>query len=402
MVCCNIYQITQVRIISDVLLLIHNHTNKLNKKTGSATSSSHDTLKRIWIGTCSVITETLSRTKGVSMPGFGVFTLQKKKHNRGNWGDKMELVASFCLLPSFCQNYGLHSSNSLQSSNLGAVATVPLNTVLIAMKAGVGKDECGSALKDIYRKFGELASKGATFSVDFGVARVVFHAHRYDVHWNQAFLQRLDSHCKGFNSRAIRGTSKRSNSRASSQKWYAADSLLPSGLDTENPLINTKNISSVVKTSGENRKRRPATAGPQRASSLAGNKNGTHSGKNTVAVVEKTAVPMRPSTAVVREGTPSLASIQIGNSNNVNSNNGIDTLREMAARPMIASVRPGQSSPNTAINRTADEHSVSALRSQLSEALHYGRNVCFLYYVIVRKLYLYFVTLVSDITIPKG
>eukprot|EP01060_Flectonema_neradi_P029422 TRINITY_DN4070_c4_g1_i2.p1 TRINITY_DN4070_c4_g1~~TRINITY_DN4070_c4_g1_i2.p1 ORF type:complete len:758 (+),score=145.69 TRINITY_DN4070_c4_g1_i2:73-2346(+) len=330
---------------------------------GSSTCSSHDTLKRIWVSTCSVIAETLSRMKGVTMPGFGQFCLQMQKHNRGNWGDKTELSATFTLLPSYCQAYGLHT---IQTSMVGAVGMVPLNTVLIAMKAGVGKDECSSALKDIYRKLGELAGKTATFSVDFGVARVVFHALRYEVHWNKTFLQKLDAHCKGCNSRAIRGVSKRPSSRAS-QKWYSADSLLPSGLETENPLISTTGSAAVAampsKAGSDLRKRRPATAGQVRS---AVNGNGPAAQPDT-PIVEKTAAPM------IKKQNQALAPVQV-------VTNGIDTLREEVARPMTVGTQPSQPSPSsprnprTAIDRAADEHSVSVLRSQLSDALHYGRT----------------------------
>eukprot|EP01059_Diplonema_ambulator_P001937 TRINITY_DN11590_c0_g1_i3.p1 TRINITY_DN11590_c0_g1~~TRINITY_DN11590_c0_g1_i3.p1 ORF type:complete len:545 (+),score=116.82 TRINITY_DN11590_c0_g1_i3:177-1637(+) len=187
---------------------------------------------------CGIVSDSMVKGKGVSIPGFAVFSMRKIKVNRGNWGEKVEFIPMFSLLTSFAQGFGVTSVESIKSTNLGAVPVSPLNVALVSMKAGASKDTCASVIKDIWRKIGELACKGMSFSVDFGVSRLVFQGRRCEAHWSTSFMRQLDNRCNAMSSRALQrrpGSSMSGNSN----KYFHSDRLLPEGFDAfthEKPL----------------------------------------------------------------------------------------------------------------------------------------------------------------------
>ena len=153
---------------------------KLVAENPGASCLSYFTLKRIWVALCSYISDQLLKVKGVTVPGFAALSFRKIKVNRGNWGEKLELLPTFTLLPNFCAAFSLSTSRGVSLAASGTVAGSSANISAIAIKAGVAKDACNNALKDICRKFGDIAAKGGNFTVDFGVARLSFRSQKYE------------------------------------------------------------------------------------------------------------------------------------------------------------------------------------------------------------------------------
>eukprot|EP01062_Namystynia_karyoxenos_P058910 TRINITY_DN50367_c0_g1_i1.p1 TRINITY_DN50367_c0_g1~~TRINITY_DN50367_c0_g1_i1.p1 ORF type:complete len:732 (+),score=231.44 TRINITY_DN50367_c0_g1_i1:75-2198(+) len=232
---------------ADVLQLVANHPGSTGASLGASA------VRRIWSAVTAAIAEAmLSRTpRGVQLPGFGVFTIRRARMPRGTWGDKHSLVPTFCLLPAFCQAHAVerHSQHTVQSTHDGSAPVAPLNLTAAAIRAGVKRDAAVGAVKDILRTIGLISSKGATFAMDFGVAQVVFHAHRYEVFWNQAALERMAP------PRPL------SSSQDAAEVRGVPDWVTYPGAADELPAAPTPTASGTPRTPTANRRRlRPASA----------------------------------------------------------------------------------------------------------------------------------------------
>ena len=171
-----------------------------------STTCGYFTLKRIWVALSACVSDTMLKAKGVCIPGFATLSFRKVTAFRGNWGMKLELHPSFHLHPLFSRTYDVSTGggSSLAAAAAGSVSSAQLNTSAMAIKAGVSKDACVNALKDVWRRLGDVAYRGGAVSVDLGVARVAIRGGRCDVAWNASFLAQMDRYCANLNNKALR------------------------------------------------------------------------------------------------------------------------------------------------------------------------------------------------------
>ncbi|KAJ9471063.1 hypothetical protein DIPPA_09700 [Diplonema papillatum] len=210
---------------------------KLIARNPGSSVGGYNVLRKVWVAVGAHISETLCKGRGVCIPGFAAFSVQKSQLDRGTWGEKLRLVPSFVLLPSFCQNFSVRSPHSVKASHFSSAATPPLNVVNISIKAGVTKDVASSAIKDVWRKVGEVAARGATFHIDFGCAKVCFQGNLCEVHWNASLLASLDKLCNKTNCRALRSAANHVENSLSVKsvpsRQYESSSLLPSDVQLQ-------------------------------------------------------------------------------------------------------------------------------------------------------------------------
>eukprot|EP00755_Sulcionema_specki_P026432 Sspe_Gene.85625::Locus_56357_Transcript_1_1_Confidence_1.000_Length_935::g.85625::m.85625 len=200
---------------------------------GSAVGMSYEEVRSVWNATCAVVMDTMSKGKGVHIPRFGIFSMQRMDHPRGLWGEKTQMLPVFCLLSNFCSAYSIAPSKQMTIQDANTGKAVPLSFSAVATLSGVPREAATDALKDIFRKVGEISLQGGALSIDLGVAKIVFVNHRYEVAWNAQFLDRVKQMCNAQNCRQLQQSKHLDYCNAfggrSPPTWktYRSDSALP-------------------------------------------------------------------------------------------------------------------------------------------------------------------------------
>eukprot|EP01063_Lacrimia_lanifica_P024082 TRINITY_DN32051_c0_g1_i1.p1 TRINITY_DN32051_c0_g1~~TRINITY_DN32051_c0_g1_i1.p1 ORF type:complete len:756 (+),score=271.97 TRINITY_DN32051_c0_g1_i1:64-2331(+) len=180
--------------------LLHHIAENPGSVAGSAGPTDYNTLKRMWVSMCAQLSSQMAAAKGTNIPTFGVVSLQRFANDRGTWGEKVDLIPTFTLHPTFTASFGTTTEQTKRAANVSSVVTAPLNLAVLAMKSGVSKATCSDMLKDIFRKVGEVAKMGANFCVDLGVCRVTFRHNQAKAMWNDQFASYLGRLTSTYNS----------------------------------------------------------------------------------------------------------------------------------------------------------------------------------------------------------
>jgi len=134
----------------------------------AAKSTYKRTLEDAWAALNAWIEETVGRRRGVSMPSFARLLWEFYED-----GDETRARPLFVLTEAFCRSARLPYKKPVMPETVGPCEEINYSKLALRFSSTLTKDMMFSAIRDIFRKVGELVTRGARVKLDLAVGALV-------------------------------------------------------------------------------------------------------------------------------------------------------------------------------------------------------------------------------------